>query len=182
MDIDEIRHFEQLDQSLLKQIIRWSDEAFGRGYLAEEYLQTQMLNGVLLLVKNKEQASGVALLLEQEQADLPELIRDKMNSDSKALYRKSLIVNPNFRGKGISKALNKQISILAKSYHLVYSSLWNEGTPNRYETQLLNEGYIEAGRIDNYWRVDNVSRAFVCAACKKIPCSCSANIFYQLKP
>jgi len=173
--------YSQIDSHDLRQICEWSDLSFGKACIEPDFLESQFEAATLLLVKENDDLLGACLLLSQDLESFPEQqIASNIQGPIKVLYRKFVLVNPLHRAKGISKILNDEIEKIARNYQIICSSIWQRNGIEKYEESLISTGYQAGSVIENYWAEDSKDRGFVCASCQKIPCKCSARIYFKI--
>lgn len=182
MKITEIRNPELLSKQDLRLICLWSDLSFGHNYLSPSYLLSYAERGHFLLLHDDEQTLlGAALLIEQSFEETPSELQTALTSKPiRVLYRKFVLIDPNFRKKGLSQLLHTYINQVSESYELCYTSIWLREGVFSYTKHLEASAYLRGPAIAFYWKNDSLARNYTCASCSEIPCACSAVLYYKL--
>lgn len=164
-----------------KNIICWSDNSFGRGYLSPSYLKSLYDRSVIIKSYDQGQLIGLAWLIMQKTHELPDSLKAHCpKTDKPIIYRKFILVDPDHRSRGIASELMDKIDQFSEEYPFVYTSIWQKEGIKSYHDQLVSRAYQAGEFIEDFWAEESLNRKFICAYCQNIPCRCSARLFYKV--
>ncbi|MBK8808595.1 MAG: hypothetical protein IPO21_18965 [Bacteroidales bacterium] len=104
---------------------------------------------------------------------------EKFLGQAQSVGRQSvLIVKSQFENNGIGAALFSESLLWLKTHaEFVYTVRWLKSATDKGSTLLSRNGFEPIARIENFWKIDSLTRKYHCPICGEPPCLCSALIY-----
>lgn len=177
-----------ISQATLSSCVSIANSTLGDGYIPEkDFLNTDSYN-ICGVVRGEVVGLALGRIYSPEEfgSRFPKVAC--MMSESYQIpdvigWVSSVAVRPDHQRRGIGRSLvqymlryfdNKQVSVVSMIGWLAPDGVHISGVARAL-------GFLEKGRIADYWYEDSLSKGYSCPACGKPPCRCSA-VWYVRQP
>lgn len=176
-----------LQKTHIQEIIPLSEDAFGKGFLSEnyinKYIESDNYTGLVSIDNNK--LAGYILfniLLNKEfiseMNEGKEWFEENFKEHKVISLIKQIVVSKQHQNQGIASQLMKESLKQTNNLSSITCCLaWKKGNQVAIKNTLLSSGFDFQVIINNYWSKESIEKNYSCGFCGDPPCNCGAEVY-----